>query len=370
MAQRAPDARARLGEAYHRVGEHCVPVIEFTLAKVFIDYKAWDAIPDQGDVAVSELAEKTGGTQEVLDRITTFFVSTGLLTSPSPGRVAHTERSRSFRAGEPVAGVYTHMFNTLLRPMAQLPDFFAKEGFASPRDNKVTPFGWAFGVYDKPAHEILLANATVRDGFTQAMREIGPMYTLRGIYDMSWAKEGIQPQRPVFVDVGGSHGLALKDILALNPFVSPEQVVLFDLAGVIENTKKNILPRDATLQKVQIRTGNMFDPYPAEVHGAQVYHIRRVLNAYPDDEVVRALQNVCKVAAPDTRLLIVEELLSPQRYVLNVLVDIYFMCAAGKRRSAEQFTELAERAGFRLSGQYDNINSSWDDFSVLEYVVA
>ena len=195
------------------------------------------------------------------------------------------------------------------------------------------------------------------------------MYSLKGIYDFSWAKAGMAANRLMFVDIGGSHGFALKDIVRYNDFVPPEQVVLFDLPGVVDNTEKNIIPRDTTLQKVQLARGNMLDPYPQALHGAQAYHIRRVLNTYPDDEVVRALKNIRDMCAPDSRLLIVEELLTPGRYVFNVLVDIYFMCAAGKRRTAAQFTALAEQAGFRLYGQFDNINASWDDFSVLEYVV-
>ncbi|KAH8664685.1 putative O-methyltransferase [Xylariales sp. PMI_506] len=347
MTHRAAEAHALLGEAYRRVGEYCLPIIEFALAKLFMDYKVWDAIPDQGDIGISELAEKVGGTPDVIERLTTFFVSSELLTMPSPGRVAHTKRSHDFQD-----------WRTDWR-----------EGFASPRDNKNTPFGWTFGIHDKPVHEILVAGKPVRDGFTDAMHEVGPMYSLKGIYDISWVKEGIKPERPIFVDIGGSHGIALKDIVTTNDFIPAEQVVLFDLPGVSTNTKRNIVPKDTTLQKVQLYGGNIFEPYPKEVHGAQIYHIRRVLNSYPDDDVVQALQNVRKVAAPDSRLIIVEELLSPQRNQLNVIADILLMCCAGKRRSAAQFNELAGRGGFRFRGQYDNIKSEWDDFSVLEYVV-
>jgi len=343
-----------------------LPAIEFALIKTFIDFKAWDVIPDEGDIAVRELAEKIGGTQEVVDRITTFFLATEVLASTAPGRVAHTPKSLIYRSREPTAGLYIHMFNTLARPLVQLPQFFLKYGLASPRDNNVTPLGWAFGEENKAPHEILVADDKMNKEFTGAMKEIGPMYSLKGVYDLGWTKAAVTEPRPAFVDIGGSAGFAVKDVLRHNDFITPEKCCLVDLPQIIETTKKR---QDEGLRSVQLVPGNMFEPYPEVVHGAQIYHIRRVLNSYPDEDVVRAMQNVRKVAAPDTRLLIVEELLGPKRYIKNVLTDIYLMCAAGKRRSAAMFGELGERAGFRLNGDFQNVTSDFDDFSVLEFVV-
>ena len=361
------DMRSRISQAYHNLGTHCLPAVEFALIKSFIDYKAWDAIPEAGDIGVGELAEKIGGTQEVVGRITTFFLASELLASPAPGRVAHTPKSLIYRSCEPTAGLYVHMFNTLFRPLAQLPQYFDKYGLASPRDNKNTPFTWAFGVEDKAPHEILVADKRASKEFTGAMKEIGPMYSMKGVYDLGWVEEAIEQPRPAFVDIGGSAGFAVKDVLRNNSFIPAEKCFIVDLPQVVETTRQR---GDEELRSVQLQAGNMFEPYPESVRGAQVYHIRRVLNSYPDEDVVRAMENVRKVAAPDSRLLIVEELLGPKRYIKNVLTDIYLMCASGKRRSAAMFGECGERAGWRLNGDFQNVSSEFDDFSVLEFVVA
>jgi hypothetical protein len=114
----------------------------------------------------------------------------------------------------------------------------------------------------------------------------------------------------------------------------------------------------------------MFAAYPESVRGALVYQFRRVLNDFPDKDVVKALKTVRAAAAPDSRVLIVEEMLNPKRIALNVGIDIALMMAAGKRRNAAMFSTLAEGAGFRLNGEFLNVNSEFDDFGVLEFVVA
>lgn len=366
MANQAEAVRARIGQAYQNVGAHCFPVVEFALVKVFIDYKAFDALPDEGDILVSELAAKVGGEQELVERITAFFIAAGILVSAAPGRVAHTARSRLFKSSEPTAWLYIHVFNNIIRPVVQFPAFFAKHGLASPKSARTTPLGLAFGYEDKAVYDILVADAQTHKGFNNALRELGAMYSLKGVYDFRWMQGVIWGPRPAIVDVGGSSGYALRDFLRNNPFIPPEKCVLFDLPKVIENTKSNL---DESLLSVQLVGGDMFEPYPEGLRGALVYHFRRVFNDFPDDNVVQALQTVRKAAAPDTRILVIEEMLSAKPNVMNVTMDIALMCAAGKRRNAAMFSELAGRSGFRLNAEFHKTSDEFDDFSVLEFVV-
>lgn len=368
---KAAEARAQVQKAYYDIGGPVFASAEFTFTKVFIDYKAWDAIPDEGDIAVAELADKIGGSHELVDRIVTFFFAAKTLDNPAPGRVAHTEKSRLYKSDQPTAWLYVHMFNNVFRSWAQMPTFFAKNGLSSPESVNFTPLGLAHGFEDKPAYEIIVADKTVHKGFNEALRSIGAMYSLRGVYDFSWLRGplgGETQGRPALVDVGGSHGLALLDAMRNNPFIPPGRMVLFDLPQVVENTKAHHL--NAELQRAQLVGGSMFEPYPDGVRGSLIYQFRRVLNDFPDQDVVRAFKNVREAAAPDTRILVIEELLSEKRLPMNVVLDVCLLCAAGKRRNAAMYGKLAEQAGFRLNGEFQHVNSQFDDFSVLEFVVA
>ncbi|KUJ22233.1 putative O-methyltransferase [Mollisia scopiformis] len=371
MAAQQAEARARIQKVYQEVGAPCLSAAEFTLTKVFIDYRAWDAIPDQGDIAVSELAEKISGTHEVVDRITAFLVARKVLDSPAPGRVAHTEKSRGYKSGQPTAWMWIHMFNNVFRSFAQLPAFFAQHGLASPDSVNFTPLGLAHGHEDKAAYDIIVSDKDVHKGFNEALREVGEMYSLKGIYDFGWLQETLAAgSRFAVVDVGGSHGLALRDIVRSYSFISVERCAVYDLPQVVENTRKNLDQNPDDLQKVQLVGGSMFEPYPESVRGACVYQFRRVLNDFPDQDVIRALKSVRKAVAPDSRVLIIEDMLNPKRIALNVGIDIALMMAAGKRRNAAMYSELAEQAGFRLAAEFQNNNSDFDDFGVLEFVVA
>ncbi|RKK07535.1 hypothetical protein BFJ66_g16929 [Fusarium oxysporum f. sp. cepae] len=370
--QHTDDPRARIQQAYHDIGNPVFSAAEFTLIKVFIDYKAFDAIPDEGDISVAELAEKIGGTHEVIDRMTTFFIAGKVLASTGPGRVAHTERSRLYKYDEPTAWLYIHMFNNVFRSFAQMPDFFAKHGLASPQSASVTPIGYSHGFENRPAYEILVENKVVHKGFNEALKALGVMYSLKGIYDFSWMREPLASgTRPAIVDIGGSHGLALSDAIRNNSFIPAERCILYDLPQVIENTKKNVVKeQDKVLQKIQMISGSMFEPYPENVQGALIYQFRRVLNDFPDEDVLGAFYTVRKAVAPDSRILIIEEMLNPKRIPMNVGLDICLMCAAGKRRNAAMFSELAAQAGFKLNAEFQQVASQFDDFGVLEFVVA
>lgn len=264
------------------------------------------------------------------------------------------------------------MFNNVFRSFAQLPEFFGKHGFASPKSASVTPLGKANGFEDKPAYDIIVANKVVHKGFNEGLRALGSMYSLKGVYDFGWMEEALAEggSRPAIVDVGGSHGLALKDAVRNNSFIEPERCMIYDLPEVIEATSKNAEKNgDEILQRVQMVGGSMFEPFAEKAQGALIFQFRRVFNDFPDDDVVRAFKNVRKAVRPDTRILVIEEMASPKRMPLNVVLDICLMMAAGKRRNAIRFSKLAEQAGFILNAEFQNVSSEFDDFSVLEFVV-
>ncbi|KAF9775177.1 hypothetical protein IL306_006746, partial [Fusarium sp. DS 682] len=344
--QHTEDPRARIQKAYHDIGKPVFSAAEFTLIKVFIDYKAFDAIPDEGDISVVELADKIGGTHEVIDRMTTFFIASKVLASTGPGRIAHTERSRLYKYDEPTAWLYIHMFNNVFHSFTQMPNFFAKNGLASPQSVSVTPIGLNHGFENRPAYEILVENKVVHKGFNEALKALGVMYSLKGIYDFSWMREPLASGLlPAIVNIGGSHGLALKDVIRNNKFLPAERCILYDLPQVIENTKKNVIKeQDEDLQNIQMISGSMFEPYPEKVQGALIYQSRRVLNDFPDEDVLRAFHAVRKAVAPDSRILIIEEMLNPKRIPMN--------------------------AGFKFNAELQQVNSEFDDFGVLDFVVA
>lgn len=361
------DKRAQLRQSLGPAVGYLTTIVEMGVLKTFIDYKAFDMIPDSGSISLSELAQKVGGDHEVLERLAAHLVAAEFLTSPAPDHVAHTAKSLTYRSDQIPAGFLVHVFNMLFRPMAQLPAYFAQHGLSSPKHANITPFGLAWGHPDKDVYGILDAEPEFAKVFNSFVARGGNLYPMKGVYDFSWMQQqpgSLAGDRPVFVDIGGSGGLALRDMLSDNPFIPTERCAVFDLPKTIENTASSL---DPALKSIQLVPGSIFDPLPPAVRGSLTYQFRRILNDFPDDDVLRSWKTVREAAASDTRVYVVEELLQANRTTFQIAQDITFMLVGGKRRNVDMHTKLAAAAGFRLNSQFQDTGN---ECAVLEFVLA
>jgi O-methyltransferase. len=121
------------------------------------------------------------------------------------------------------------------------------------------------------------------------------------------------------------------------------------------------------LKDIQFVSGSIFEPLPEHLKGACLYQMRRILNDFTDEDVLKALKTVRAAAAPDS-ILVIEEMLSPVRNILNAGMDVFLMLVGGKKRDSAMFSDLAVRAGLRLNGEYKQTSAEFDDFSVLAFV--
>lgn len=139
---------------------HSVNMTEFAILKVFIDYKVFDSIPDEGDILISELAEKIGGQQSLVERFSNFLVTEGLLSSTSPGNIAHTTISRGYKTGGVASLLIVHLFNFHLLSIAYWPEYFDKHGLQEPKQANSIPLGLAMGYPEHDFYALLKTNST------------------------------------------------------------------------------------------------------------------------------------------------------------------------------------------------------------------
>jgi hypothetical protein len=81
-----------------------------------------------------------------------------------------------------------------------------------------------------------------------------------------------------------------------------------------------------------------------------VYQVRRVLNDWPDEACVTILRHLHDACAPDSHVLVAENLVSEQasEFVGHCAIDLFMMNFGGKRRTQKGYARLAEEAGFRV----------------------
>jgi hypothetical protein len=76
-----------------------------------------------------------------------------------------------------------------------------------------------------------------------------------------------------------------------------------------------------------------------------------------------------EACAPDSRILIVEEMLQENPTPLNVAQDIFFINLGGKRRNGAMFQELAAQVELRVNAVFTGENSEGhSDVGVVELV--
>ncbi|KAF3481033.1 uncharacterized protein GIQ15_03792 [Arthroderma uncinatum] len=337
---RWPEARTPVHGYYYSM-------LEIAIVKVCVDHGIFETIPETGDISISELAEKTGAESNLIERFSKFLIAAGVLASPLPGRVAHTEASARMADGR-MKLLYRHVFDFFMVPAAQWPEYFAEHGLKEPMAANRVPFGFASGQPGKTLYEVLETRPKRNEEFNRAMAAVVETMPITGMYDFAWvgdyAKTNPTAERIIFVDVGGGKGQALKAILQENPNIPAARCVLLDQNEVIQQA---IQEDDEAFRPVKKIGGSFFDPQPVKC--ALVYHIRRVLNDWPDDDCVRILSRIREACASDSRVLVSEQLIPEVPSLDLAAFDIWMMNFGGKRRNARLFTDIATKAGLRIN---------------------
>jgi ubiquinone/menaquinone biosynthesis C-methylase UbiE len=163
------------------------------------------------------------------------------------------------------------------------------------------------------------------------------------------------------MDVGGGHGGFITSILERNPAM---RGILFDSPQVIEGARPKLAAAGMT-DRCQIVGGNFFELVP---EGADAIAMKWIIHDWNDEQSITIMKN-CARALPDNgKLILVEAVVPPgdemhfAKFIdLNMLV-----MTGGKERTEEEFRQLYESAGFKLT----RIVATESPFSVIEGVKA
>lgn len=210
------------------------------------------------------------------------------------------------------------------------------------------------------------------EGFAKSMRVSSRFHPIPGPYDFSWIVDHPieDKSRPLLVDIGGSDGKVLLSILRNTHNLPPERCVLQDLPHVLDDVSMTRQEEEIkALKKVPIDffkeetvkgefSGILTDVKPRLTlsPGALVYHIRRTLHEYADADALNILRLIAKAMTPDSRLLVVDLIITNTPTPLAAAVDLFMCITAGKERTIEMFERLTADAGLRITRVI-----SWED---------
>jgi hypothetical protein len=166
--------------------------------------------------------------------------------------------------------------------------------------------------------------------FNEAMRDLSTSISPAVAVALDWS------QYPMIADIGGGIGSQLESILEAHPSC---RGILFDQPNVVAEA-----PEHGQIERVG---GDFFKDVPVR---ADAYVMRWLLHDWSDEESVAILTNIKKVASPSARLMLVESVIpETPDFDMGKWMDLnMMMMATGKERTAAEFRDLLDRAGFAL----------------------
>ena len=145
-------------------------------------------------------------------------------------------------------------------------------------------------------------------------------------------------------DIGGGNGSLLAAVLHR---YAGMRGMLFDLGHVIGRTRANLQAAGVS-DRCSVVEGSFFESIPA---GADAYLMRHIIHDWTDEQSIQILSNCRKVMPAKGRLLLVEFAVpGANQASLGKDADMIMMAfPGGMERTSDEYKDLFERSGFRLS---------------------
>jgi hypothetical protein len=298
---------------------------------------------EEGPRTAAELAQATGTQEDPLRRLLRSLASLGIFAELDDGRYAQTPLSRVLGSTAPDSVrdfVMMMGADWYWRAWGQLP-YSVQTAQAG--------FDHAFG---QPVFDYLAQHPQDATVFNRAMT---------GFSAMSGAE--VAPERYDFsqvksvIDVAGGHGSFLARVLKAHPHL---RGVLFDQPAVVAESRA-MLAESGVADRCTLLGGDFFESVP---EGHDLYMMKMVVHDWKDGPALRILQNCRKAMRPDSRLLLIEQLM-PARAVPGPhhFVDLAMLTLLGSKvRTEKEFQHLLSQAGFEPTRTIDLVHG----FAILE----
>ena len=122
-----------------------------------------------------------------------------------------------------------------------------------------------------------------------------------------------------------------------------------------------VLRQHGIADRVRVEKGSFFDGVPT---GGDIYVLKMIIHDWPEDQAIEILRNVRAAAEVGTTLLLIETVIPDHNrdHVANWTNLEMLLMNAGRERTAAQYRDLLQRAGFHLT----RVVPSASPFSLVE----
>ncbi|KAI6521689.1 hypothetical protein MCOR10_005856 [Pyricularia oryzae] len=328
------------------------------VVRQFQQWKVFDAIPAAPGSSISyeELAGRTGVQLQLLR----------MVKQEGVDRISHTPRSLNYLEGTHGADFHKTMYSLAVKAFAMLVEYFDKYGPREPEEQNHIPVTFAMGTPELTFWGHLERHPELIAPFMHSSAPSAARMPVTGVYDFGWvaeeAKKDAGGDRVLFNDVGGGTGHCIVAIQAENPAIPMERFMLQDQPHIIDQLK-----RDATESLRGVKMASLDFNKEAPEKGALIYYLRRIVHDYSDKLAVNILRNTAAAMAPDSRILIAEDVATNPPHPLTAMMDMLMLAVGGKERTLEDFEAVIKEAGLRVTSVSRSADSP---MAVIECVKA
>jgi len=294
---------------------------------------------DDGPATAEEVAASGGLNASNTARVLRFLAAQQIIGCDDAHRYSHTSRSRLFQQQQ-------SSVQFLRESMG------AAQGMAECLKTGVPAFDCRFG---QPVFDYLTEHADARNYFGDLMSR-----TTAVAEAFVFGQHRFEPFE-LAVDVGGSHGRLLIELLRRHP---EARGIVFDLPETAAQAA-SIITKSQVSGRIEASGGDFFEAVPA---GGDLYLLKQILHDWNDDECIRILSSIRRAIADNGRLAIIEFFLpdKPENN-LGFAMDIQMLAlSTGRERTAAELEALLAASRFRL----DRVSENPGGPSVVEAVPA
>ena len=271
---------------------------------------------------VDVLAERCGAHGSSLYRMLRALESTGVFKETAPGIFANTPASDCLRRHAP-GSQWAWIRLTLSG------DGMVRGGWGGLMHSIRTGEPGFEKIHGQTGWEYMQQNPQQGTIFNEAMRALAAAITPAVTSAYDWGRF------PIIADIGGGVGSQLIDILDAN---SNSRGVLFDQPQAVAEAPQH--------DRMDAVGGDFFEGVPP----ADVYILRWILHDWDDEKSLAILNAIRQSAKPDCVVAIVESVIpETAEFDMGKWMDLNMLVmAGGKERTAAEFRDLLDRAGFDL----------------------
>ncbi|KIW20342.1 hypothetical protein PV08_00917 [Exophiala spinifera] len=317
-------------------------------------------VPLNSTITYAELASKLSLDPSQLKQMLRQLMAIHVFHEPSPGQIAHTASSRLLTHWG--VGSFNHFIAEDTFPMAaRVVETLDHFGHGRQEPNRAA-LNYTFAT-DKVQYEWYESNPAVRERFSKIMTFMSKAPVMANEHvarGFDWAS---LPSGSVVVDVAGNMGHCSIPIAETNPGI---RVVVQDLPQIIAKARDpatSVVP-EPLRARFEFMEHSFFDAQP--VAAAAVYFLRMIMHDYSDEWAVRILRPLVRAMGPDSRIVIMDQLMPSAVGVLPYDVermmrttDLQMMALTNaKERDEGEWKHLIARAG---EGLVDTVFAQTED---------